>query len=359
MIDIAFLALAQAHQHLHWLPAALRLAREPGVRVYVLCPSWAGLKFIRGYDPQRTLRLRWMPASRTDGLFALPPRKRILKRYGWLIRRYPYVVTTESTSTALRRDPRFTSKMIRIRHGAGDRDSVFDPRIDLFDLTLVAGAKDKQKLLDVGHATDANCIVSGYAKFETVRPPQRLFGNDRPVVLYNPHFEPRLSSWLTHGEALVREMERLPEWNFVVAPHVKVEDGPDINSTAPNILIDCGSARSIDMTYTQAAAVYIGDVSSQTYEYLREPRPCIFVNAHGVAWRDDPAYANWHLGQVIDRPEQLGPALAQAAALQPQFEPLQRAAMDYAVEDSPVPSSERQAQAILAFIRADLAGQRA
>ena len=41
MLRIAFLAISQAHQFLHWLPAALRLAREPGVEVTVLGTSEA------------------------------------------------------------------------------------------------------------------------------------------------------------------------------------------------------------------------------------------------------------------------------------------------------------------------------
>jgi hypothetical protein len=38
-VDIAFLAISQAHQFLHWLPAALRLAAEPGVKVNFLVSS--------------------------------------------------------------------------------------------------------------------------------------------------------------------------------------------------------------------------------------------------------------------------------------------------------------------------------
>jgi hypothetical protein len=122
-----------------------------------------------------------------------------------------------------------------------------------------------------------------------------------------------------------------------------------VRSFAKNVRIDRGSIRSIDMTYTQTASVYIGDASSQVYEFLRTPRPCIFVNAHGVDWRGREDFAHFALGQVIDRPEQLGPALARAQALQPQFEPLQRAAMADSIDDTAEPASSRQADAILAL----------
>ena len=101
MDDIAFLAVAQAHQHLHWLPAALRLAREPGVRVTVLSPSRAALNFIRGHDPDRILRLRWLPTPslRRDGLFTPPKRRLTLLLHHRTIGRFGTIVTTETTSS--------------------------------------------------------------------------------------------------------------------------------------------------------------------------------------------------------------------------------------------------------------------
>ena len=352
MIKIGFLALAQAHQHLHWLPAALELARRPGVSVDVLCPSRAGLDFIRSFDVDKRLRLIWIPAQWQDGLFVVPARRRVHILYRWLFRRYPVLVTTESTSTRLRQDPRFRSALIRIRHGAGDAATrVDDSRLGQFDLSLVGGAKDKRRLIAAGLVTPDNCVVTGYAKFELVKPPPTLFANDRPIALYNPHARPDLSSWFLAGEALARQMEQIPDWNFIIAPHVKTKGGPNIKSTATNILVDYGSVRSIDMSYTQAASVYIGDASSQVYEFLVRPRPCIFINSHQVAWQGNAQFAHFTLGQVIERPEELGPALAQAERLQPRFEPLQRAAMADSIDGSDIPASRRQADAILEFIR--------
>ena len=351
LLNIGFLALAQAHQHLHWLPAALELARRPGVRVDVLCPSRAGLRFVRGFDPDRRLRLIWLPTRLRDGLFDLPPRKRVQRRYRWLFRRYPALVTTESTSARLRDDPKFHSLLIRIRHGVGDAATrLDDSRLDKFDLSLVGGDKDRRRLIAAGLATEENCVVAGYAKFELAQPAPRLFGNDRPIALYNPHCRPDLSSWFLAGEALVREMERMTGWNFIVAPHVKTVGGPEFLSTTPNILVDRGSVRAIDMSYTQAASLYIGDASSQVYEFLSRPRPCIFVNSHGADWQGNEQFAHFRLGQVIERPEELEPALARAEELQPAFEPLQRAALEDSIDASPVPASRRQADAILAFI---------
>ena len=353
MDDIAFLAVAQVHQHLHWLPTALRLAREPGMRVTVLSPSRAGLEFIRGYDPEQSLRLRWLPTPslHRDGLFTPPKRRLTLLLHQRAIGRFPTIVTTETTSALLYRLPGFASRMIHLKHGAGDREGGYNPKHGAFDLTLVNGAKDKQRLIERGLGVEDNIKVVGYAKFELLPPLVPIFADARPIALYNPHFDEQLASWCGHAAEIVRAMEAIPGWNFVIAPHVKLKGGPKVASDAPNLLIDRGSVRSIDMSYSEAAGVYIGDISSQVYEFVRRPRPCIFLNLDRIAWRGHANYDHWRMGQVIDDLADLAPALARAAALQPQFEPVQRELVARSIDVSLLPASERQARAILDFIR--------
>lgn len=348
---IAFLAISQAHQYLHWLPAALRLAQDPGVEVTVLGSSAAGLDFIRSYDPEGRLRYQrlWAPSLRPDGLFTPPKRRLTLLLNSRTIAGYPTIVTTETTSGLLYRLPGFHSRIIHLKHGAGDREGSYNPKHAHFDLTLVNGPKDKERLIARGLATEENCIVVGYAKFELVRPSASPFASDRRIAVYNPHFDETLSSWFRHGAEIVAAMERIPNWNFVVAPHVKVRGGPAIGTSAANVIIDRGSVRSIDMSYTECAQVYLGDISSQVYEFLRRPRPCIFLNLDRIEWRGQENYVHWHLGQVIESVEQLGPALERAAKLQPQFEPAQRQMVVQSLDPRDEPASERQARAILEF----------
>ena len=351
---IAFLAISQAHQFLHWLPAALRLAKEPGVEVTVLVSTADGLDLIRNHDPERRFRLKrlWAPSIQRQGLFTPPARWLAMLLNAAEIRRYPVIVTTEVTNSMFYRLRGFRSRIIHLKHGAGDREGGYNPKHAHFDLTLVNGPKDKERLIDRGLATSENCIVVGYGKFELVRPePVALFPNDRPIALYNLHFDRQVGSWIRHGAEVVAAMETIPDWNFVVAPHVKVRVGPRVRSSATNILIDRGSTRSIDMTYALAADVYIGDASSQVYEFIRTPRPCIFLNLDRIDWRSNPAYAHRKLGQVIERPDELAPALASAASLQPRFETLQKAMSAASIDESEIPASERQARAILQFAR--------
>ena len=352
MTRIAFLALAEAHQHLHWLPAALRLAAEPGVEVEVVGASRAGLALIERFDPERRLTLVHLPtpSQRKDGLFSPPPRALAALLHHRRLMRYDAIVTTETSSSVLKRLPWFNVPMIHLKHGAGDSEVGYNPKHRFFDLTLVNGLKDKERLIDKGLARPEQIAVVGYAKFELAAPTATLFGDGQPVALYNPHARPPGSSWFRHGPAMIAEMERIADWNFIVAPHVKLRGGPAVESHAPNVRIDRGSLASIDMSYTQNSDVYIGDASSQVYEFIRTPRPCIFLNLERAAWEGVERFSHWHLGQVIEQVADLGPALARAAALQPAFEPLQRAALARSIDPSPAPASERQARAILDFV---------
>ena len=354
MDDIAFLAVAQAHQHLHWLPVALRLARQPGVKVDVLSASRAALDFVRRYDRNGLLTLRFLPtpALHRDGLFTPPKRRMTLLLHHRTIGRYSTIVTTEATSTLLKSIPGFHSALVYLMHGAGDRDGGYNnPKLKRFDYILVNGIKDKQRMLDRDLGSEETIAVSGYAKFELVGRPTPLFPDDKPIAFYNPHFDRRSSSWFDNAQAILDAMAIIGDWNFAVAPHVKLDRSARIADGGPNLIIDYGSVRSIDMSYTEAAHVYIGDVSSQVYEFIRRPRPCIFLNLDRIDWRASPHYDHWRMGQVIEDVASLGPALARADALQPQFAELQRKMMARSIDQSPLPASERQARAILDFIR--------
>jgi CDP-glycerol glycerophosphotransferase (TagB/SpsB family) len=90
------------------------------------------------------------------------------------------------------------------------------------------------------------------------------------------------------------------------------------------MLIDTGSDASIDMTYTQGADFYLGDVSSQIAEFMIRPRPCLFINSNRAAWQNNPDYLFWEIGPVIDNVDTLGASLANAVASHGQWVARQR-----------------------------------
>lgn len=233
---------------------------------------------------------------------------------------FDVLVVPESTSLLLRKQFGLDHlKFVLTHHGAGDRAVAQKASIRDFDFVLVAGEKDEKRHKEHGLIRDGDYAVAGYPKFDFVSHDgvPKLFDNDNPVVLYNPHFDPHLSSWYTMGEAVLDAFAQTPDLNLIFAPHIMIfqrkvhtsveykrirrrKSLPKRFRNLPNIHVDLGSPRSVDMTYTRAADIYIGDVSSQLYEFLVERRPTIFLNSHEADWQGNPLYLNWTTGPVLD-----------------------------------------------------------
>ena len=255
--------------------------------------------------------------------------------------------------------------MIHTRHGAGDREGGFDPKIKYFDFVLLPGQKYVDRLKEKGLLEEGKYALVGWPKFEVVeklhptRP--KIFDNQNITVVYNPHFDQRVASWNKWGLKVLEFFASHPEYNLIFAPHVvlfrrrfrhRARRIPRKYYRLPNIHIDLGSMASVDMTYMLAADIYLGDVSSQVYEFIWKPRPCIYLNAHGVKWEGNPHYLHWTFGQVVEDFERdFGRALERAFELQPKFEPRQKEAFRYTFYDEPgSTAAERGAKAIANFL---------
>ena len=357
----------------HSLPVARALAAlRPDVHIEVAVSSAAqeaAVGQLIGNDPSDArivvTRLGLSPVMdvATSALSRIVPARRvaILARHLDYLKSFDVLVVPEFTSTLLKsRWHLDRPKLVCIPHGSGDRSVGFSDELRLFDLILVAGDKTRQRMID-RHPMMADRIKScGYPKFDTLdlnRKP-KLFENDRPVVVYNPHFDPRLSSWYRFGQDVLRYFAEQDQYNLVFAPHVMLFRKPLQGSMEhrqlrwrgtvpaelrklPHILIDTGSARSVDMTYTLASDIYLGDVSSQIYEWIIRPRPAIFLNSHAGNWAEDPNYAHWHLGPVLDNLKALPAALATASAPQDPFRTAQEAAREANFAQSDRSASQR------------------
>jgi hypothetical protein len=246
------------------------------------------------------------------------------------------------------------------------------PALGEFDLLLVSGQKVQDQFIDAGIATADQFRIIGYAKFDILRGrlPEVFFDNDNPTFLYNPHFDPHLSSWFDHGVDILEYFyQNSDRYNLIFAPHVmlfykKVHISPEYRVTrkrpdidtkyynAPNIRIDVDSARLFDMSYTLSADAYIGDVSSQVYEFLYRPRACFFIDTHSkVAPNAPPEYDFWNNGPVVRNAQELLPLLADYAAIAVQYRDAQERRMAYTADQSdPRPASQRGAEAIRIYI---------
>jgi hypothetical protein len=375
----------QVHQVAHSLPVALALASRPDAPEIVLLTAndamtgeimrLAGDR-IGGRLALRQIGLTSLSSRALATLLdpVLPARKVLLYRdHLDLFAGLDALVVAEKTSLLLKtRYGLDRLKMIHTRHGAGDRAVGFDKASAGFDLVLVAGEKIRDRLIRDAGLDPARLAVVGYPKFDLARftrPAAPLFDNDRPVVLYNPHPSPHLSSWYRMGRALLDWFVDNPRYNLIFAPHVMLFARKFVLSidkfslafpgriaaryrAAPNIHIDLGSPLSTDMTYTNAADIYLGDVSSQIYEFLIRPRPCLFADAHETAWEGDANYAHWQAGPVFRTPDALGETLDRAiAGHEATWAPTQRALFARSFDLTEVPSAERAADAIASRLR--------
>lgn len=332
----------EIHQVAHTAPVISALqAIAPELRVDVLTSSETQHRAVLAHldpaiDPPAFYPLSNSPLAelfeRTLG--GLIPLGRIGKLSANLnlLRKFDALVVPETTSILLKtRYGLDHTKLIFLPHGAGDRSISVSPTIGEFDFVLLPGDKTRERMLAENVVRPGDHAVIGYPKFESphLASAQQFFDNDRPVVLYNPHFDPRLSSWFSFGEDLLDYFLEQDRYNLIFAPHVMLfrrrilasaeharirirQKLPKRFLDVPHILIDTGSPRSVDMSYTRSADIYIGDVSSQIYEFIERPRPAIFLNSHEAQWRDNPNYEFWHFGPVVSDIPRLATALKKA-----------------------------------------------
>ena len=370
------------HQIAHSLPVALILATTRGVEVTLAVTTLAAETYIRAIAGPGLaacqlvqLDLEHTSSRLLSGALngVVPLRKILLLRDNvGLLGQFDALIVPEKTSLVLRKYLNLNpaTALIHTRHGAGDRAIGFDASSTLFDLTLVAGPKIARRLEREAGVDPRKLRVVGYPKFDACagnRADLAFPQPGLPTVLYNPHPSPRLSSWFAAGPALLEAFAGSPQHNLIFAPHTMlfkrrwaitidppavrrtVRPGPAVVAAA-NLRIDLGSPASIDMSYTNAASLYVGDVSSQVYEFLLAPRPCLFIDAHRTRWQGNPDYAHWQAGPVITPDDDFLAAADRALNTHESYRAVQEDLLRDTFSVTDQPASVRAAGAIEEFL---------
>lgn len=279
------------------------------------------------------------------------------------------IVSTERTCLRLKR--RIAAEKMPlfgyIPHGSGDRSVAYHPDIARFDQVFVSGRKVFDQLVAHGVARERIAIV-GYPKFEAIdltREPD-FFGNGRPTFVYNPHFDPHLSSWYDAGPDLLRwfASDAGQAFNCIFAPHVMLfrkklhispefrvaRRRPDIPAEAleaDNILVDTDSERLFDMSYMLGADAYIGDVSSQMYEFLARRRAAFYLDCRSRPDADDEQWHMfWKSGPRVASVAELVPLLPRWQDIAKEYRPAQDELLDYTFDPGTASASSRAAKVI-------------
>lgn len=369
----------QIHQVAHSLPIAMAMARGGFAGEIVVATTNARMSAeVRRMGGAligtriRLVELGLAPGSallaRTLGAI-VPAAKLLIYRDNLaFFRSLDLLVVAEKTSLLLKtRYGLHNLKIVHTRHGAGDRAIGFDKASAGFDHILCSGRKIRDRLIAEAHIDPARISIVGYPKFDLApgRTPERPLHRARPVVLYNPHPSPHLSSWYRHGRAVIEFFLGNDAYELIFAPHVMLFERRfvvtvdklrvDRPGTIPqrflrgdNLHFDLGSRASTDMTYTLAADIYLGDASSQVYEFLYRPRPCLFLDSHGAQWQGNPNFRHWETGDVITDPAELGAALARAPERhERQYRAVQQRLFAESFDLDERPSAERAAHVIV------------
>ena len=347
---VCFLYIAQHHQVWHSLSVAVAMARGwPDLKVEIAATTQELLDYVAGLLKElggAPIALVLLPPAwmrRLSGGGA-PPKAPMLIANALRLGRYDAVITPERTTALLRK--------------LGDREGPFEPRLRVFDLVMAAGPKQRDRMVGEGWVKPENCAMVGYPKFDLVdalpqRPAPR-FERPGPVVLYNPHFHAELSSWPKWGWRVLEAFAVDDRHNLIFAPHIRLFETSSSEERAafkrfaehPRIHVDLGGPAAADMTYTRAADLYLGDVSSQIYEFLRTPKPCLFLNASGADWRGDRSFHHWLFGPVLDGVDTLGDDVDRAFASHDSFHAVQAQGIAETFDITNEPSSTRAARAI-------------
>ncbi|SRX55306.1 CDP-glycerol glycerophosphotransferase family protein [Aequorivita sp. CIP111184] len=248
----------------------------------------------------------------------------VKKHQNYILNNFDAVIFTDYFHHYLleARGQRNKPKFIKVPHGLPGRGYSYNKELLDFDFQLLYGnfhveQMEEKKLLS------KNWAVAGFPKLDVIEKSniEPIFSDEKTTVIYNPHFEPALSSWPLIGLEILEFFYNSKKYNLIFAPHINLFNklGVDNNSTVPekyftakNIHIDLGSEKSVNMAYVNEADIYLGDVSSQVFEFIINPRPCIFLNPKKVKFKGDINYRFWSCGKIIKKVGKLPKALKKA-----------------------------------------------
>ena len=216
-------------------------------------------------------------------------------------------------------------KLVWLLHGIVSNDN---PYFKNWGCHLVVSPQVglQEKLLQkVNLSKDTVFYHNAYLKKDVIehgKVKDKLFANDNKIFVYNPHWDNGLnqSSWFQHGVEILEFFKINKEYNLIFAPHILLDKFYQIKISEEytgleNIIIDTKSPQLINGTYIGYADYYIGDVSSQFFEFAlcNKNLKSIFINASGMQWKSNPIYSYWETGIVINDVEELSTAIEHAS----------------------------------------------
>lgn len=343
--DIAFLWLSETLliPHLWPIIEALAVAR-PDLKIDIwtstsaheaLLKSWNVGQYFNIYL-RRSRLFRQIPSAALGQNIKLPPKLPMLRSLVPYVSGYKAIVVAEQTSLwlpkILRRFMRKVPPFIYTLHGAGPIVHGRWKRLLCARKALVCSEERRQELLNLGMA-DEQVEITGYAKsaFHQFTATRHLFNEDKPIILYNPHWQPARSSWPQWGREVLAKLVADGRWNIVFAPHQRlVETDEEIEEFLSdfgehdNLHFDLDSFATVDGSYTRMADIYLGDSSSQVVEFLISPRPVVLLQPPEMTDLFAQRAGYNILGETVESADRITDAIADASVRFADYEDAQK-----------------------------------
>lgn len=259
-------------------------------------------------------------------------------------------------------------KLIYTNHGTGDGEYGFGSGLRSMDMILVAGEKMRSQIENqpiFRNGLPFEIVEVGYPKFDFLNVDifgkelncPKIFENDKPVLLYNPHWMEELNSFNIFGSSLIKWVEKTGRYNMIVNPHPLFWRFNRKNSkylrninNSKNVYVNQDKLIAADMSLMHTADVYVGDVSSSVYEWLKFDRPILFLNNGVEDWESNPHYSMWSFGPVASDVNEMKGILINLSEMEQDFVPLRKAAYLRTFNETPVSPSKFAAKSILKFL---------
>lgn len=230
---------------------------------------------------------------------------------------------------------------VQIFHGISDKKYDENKKILQYDLLLLNGQKQFDKILNAGYLQKPKRFkMVGYPKFDKLlnndSKIKNIFDNGNKTILYAPTWisensgmkfnfsefgESSLPLW---GKKLIRSIAKEGQWNLIIKYHSRInKNAAAIYQEIDDLIKELRAEAFIKVVwdsnitpYMQIADLMISDISAVCYEWFHLDKPIVFANPspenYKVSTEKNSSTSAWIAGEVIDREDKIIPAISQS-----------------------------------------------
>ena len=230
---------------------------------------------------------------------------------------------------------------VQIFHGISDKVYDENRKVLMYDLLLLSGQKQYDKINSVGLIKRPERVrFVGYPKFDKIvnseinASPQ--FNNGQKVILYAPTWisensgtsfkfsnygESSLPLW---GKEIIKNIVTKSDYNLIIKYHSRVnENNKGIYEEISDYILELDANKRVKVIWTadisplmKEADLMISDISAVCYEWFHLDKPILFANPapkhYKVSDEKNSSTSAWKAGGVINHDSEIIPLIDDA-----------------------------------------------